>query len=483
MPTFFRIDEPSLVIGGRSRDSGHKMKYTTKPGSDGSDSSGSLGEVSPTRTGATEQPLSPTYSVKSEGSSPVHRSQPYDTGSTGRGVQGIIQSKDSPKDKKYKQKKPKLKSAGSSPAHDVNSWRKAHMNSSDSSHLMSHAVAAVVVEGNVPEESQVEKLMSNSEQSQSEVSDVLSDRESSEASFSVVTATDPVQNGFILDDAVNSNVNNDNNVTSGISNTSNLTVGSKLQNCDFQVEEFTSEPRSPRKSLLQNSKPPETVVTESVQLTKNRQSPKHKKTKSDKTAGSTDKLPSEEVQGQQSKNRSPNREGHYKKHRSPKHKKGHSTLSPNKLKFLEGDDDTPPPPYSASASSPTRTLSDSGPSPSGSNKSAVVVTQETPVKVTVVSEVSGTPTRATTSEEVSKSDLPYQMDMVPTGSGPSSPDSDTGSIYHQPLKDVDLPSAQRLAKRLYDLDGFKKQDISKHLSKKYVYTKTLMISHLIFILV
>ncbi len=56
-------------------------------------------------------------------------------------------------------------------------------------------------------------------------------------------------------------------------------------------------------------------------------------------------------------------------------------------------------------------------------------------------------------------------------SGASSPpestlDSDTESLYHQPIKDVDRPSAERLAKRLYNLEGFKKIDVFKHLSKK-----------------
>lgn len=36
-------------------------------------------------------------------------------------------------------------------------------------------------------------------------------------------------------------------------------------------------------------------------------------------------------------------------------------------------------------------------------------------------------------------------------------------------KAVDIPSAIRLAKRLYSLDGFKKSDVSRHLSKKYVF--------------
>jgi len=36
------------------------------------------------------------------------------------------------------------------------------------------------------------------------------------------------------------------------------------------------------------------------------------------------------------------------------------------------------------------------------------------------------------------------------------------------LKDADRPSAARLAKRLYYLDGFRKSDVSPHLSKKSV---------------
>ena len=50
----------------------------------------------------------------------------------------------------------------------------------------------------------------------------------------------------------------------------------------------------------------------------------------------------------------------------------------------------------------------------------------------------------------------------------SEDESDIESLhsYHYSPKGVDLPSAIRLAKRLYTLDGFKKSDISKHLSKK-----------------
>ncbi len=36
-------------------------------------------------------------------------------------------------------------------------------------------------------------------------------------------------------------------------------------------------------------------------------------------------------------------------------------------------------------------------------------------------------------------------------------------------KSVDLPSARRLAKRLYTLDGFKSTDVVRHLCKRYIY--------------
>lgn len=74
------------------------------------------------------------------------------------------------------------------------------------------------------------------------------------------------------------------------------------------------------------------------------------------------------------------------------------------------------------------------------------------------------------------------------GSSPISDESDVDSLhsFHYSPKAVDIPSAvvtfffnnvdrqkrlklmyfQRLAKRLYTLDGFKKSDVSRHLSKK-----------------
>lgn len=38
--------------------------------------------------------------------------------------------------------------------------------------------------------------------------------------------------------------------------------------------------------------------------------------------------------------------------------------------------------------------------------------------------------------------------------------------YQPPIKSVDHPSANRLAKRLFHMDGFKKSDVARHLSKK-----------------
>lgn len=56
--------------------------------------------------------------------------------------------------------------------------------------------------------------------------------------------------------------------------------------------------------------------------------------------------------------------------------------------------------------------------------------------------------------------------------GPSPLTEDDGSdvdslhSFHYSPKAVDMPSAVRLAKRLFTLDGFKKSDVSRHLSKK-----------------
>lgn len=65
-------------------------------------------------------------------------------------------------------------------------------------------------------------------------------------------------------------------------------------------------------------------------------------------------------------------------------------------------------------------------------------------------------------------DIEYEESSGKASSPPPEDDSDVESLhsFHYSPKAVDLPSAIRLAKRLYSLDGFKKSDVSRHLSKK-----------------
>ncbi|XP_063532845.1 PH and SEC7 domain-containing protein [Cydia strobilella] len=53
--------------------------------------------------------------------------------------------------------------------------------------------------------------------------------------------------------------------------------------------------------------------------------------------------------------------------------------------------------------------------------------------------------------------------------------SDVESLhsFHYSPKAVDIPSAERLAKRLYHLDGFKKSDVSRHLSKNNEFSRAV----------
>ena len=55
-----------------------------------------------------------------------------------------------------------------------------------------------------------------------------------------------------------------------------------------------------------------------------------------------------------------------------------------------------------------------------------------------------------------------------SGSSEEESGSDVESLhsFHYSPKAVDYPSAQRLAKRLYGLEGFRKSDVSRHLSKE-----------------
>ncbi|XP_013399761.1 PH and SEC7 domain-containing protein 1 isoform X2 [Lingula anatina] len=65
------------------------------------------------------------------------------------------------------------------------------------------------------------------------------------------------------------------------------------------------------------------------------------------------------------------------------------------------------------------------------------------------------------------SDFPTDRPLSPgSDSVVSSGSEDSDNVYFQPTKNADYPSAYRLAKRLYDLEGFKKADVAKHLGKK-----------------
>lgn len=64
----------------------------------------------------------------------------------------------------------------------------------------------------------------------------------------------------------------------------------------------------------------------------------------------------------------------------------------------------------------------------------------------------------------------------------SSGDSDSDSEHQiYTPKAVDLPSAQRLAKRLYYLDGFKLNDVVRHLSKKFAFLTLYHVLTLLYI--
>lgn len=68
---------------------------------------------------------------------------------------------------------------------------------------------------------------------------------------------------------------------------------------------------------------------------------------------------------------------------------------------------------------------------------------------------------------VGSSDEQKNNGQSPPQSADEESDIESLRSFHYSPKAVDLPSAVRLAKRLYSLDGFKKSDVSRHLSKKY----------------
>jgi hypothetical protein len=75
----------------------------------------------------------------------------------------------------------------------------------------------------------------------------------------------------------------------------------------------------------------------------------------------------------------------------------------------------------------------------------------------------------------SRTDINQQVDVEgsPSSLCSEESESDLESIhsYHPPAKVIDIPSAKRLATRLYYLDGFKKTDVSRHLSRNNEYNQ------------
>ncbi|XP_076348862.1 uncharacterized protein LOC143246287 isoform X3 [Tachypleus tridentatus] len=104
---------------------------------------------------------------------------------------------------------------------------------------------------------------------------------------------------------------------------------------------------------------------------------------------------------------------------------------------------------------------------------------------------------STTSESTIE-DMPYQelknnQDEEPTStvteddtrqtvSPPTDDESDIESLhsFHYSPKAIDMPSASRLAKRLYNLEGFKKTDVSRHLSKNNDFSRVVAEEYLRF---
>lgn len=97
----------------------------------------------------------------------------------------------------------------------------------------------------------------------------------------------------------------------------------------------------------------------------------------------------------------------------------------------------------------------------------------------IVIEVKGPDKDAASSPQRAKNRLQAYQELRENEDSPplsgSEDESDIESLhsYHYSPKGVDIPSAIRLAKRLYALDGFKKSDISKHLSKNNDFSRAV----------
>jgi PH and SEC7 domain-containing protein len=112
--------------------------------------------------------------------------------------------------------------------------------------------------------------------------------------------------------------------------------------------------------------------------------------------------------------------------------------------------------------------------PSDSDSTLIVDEKEKNVIPIADAEVnkSTDPLKDSEDELATLTEEPFNLMSITTQREASPPISDDGSdvdslhSFHYSPKAVDMPSAIRLAKRLYTLDGFKKSDVSRHLSKK-----------------
>lgn len=79
-------------------------------------------------------------------------------------------------------------------------------------------------------------------------------------------------------------------------------------------------------------------------------------------------------------------------------------------------------------------------------------------------------------------ELAQPPDDASPGGAATDEESDAESLrsFHYSPKAVDTPSASRLAKRLYNLEGFKKSDVSRHLSKNNEFARVVAEEYLRF---
>jgi len=93
------------------------------------------------------------------------------------------------------------------------------------------------------------------------------------------------------------------------------------------------------------------------------------------------------------------------------------------------------------------------------------------------STTASTPTAATIRENLNPGTAPVAANYpsLNSSSAESSEESDLESLksYHPPARPIDIPSAERLAKRLFYLEGFKRTDVSRHLGKNNEFSQVV----------